>query len=288
MEYVTFGKTGRKVSRLGFGGAAIGLKNYLHAYDPLDAGQRMDSIQAVRKALESGINYFDSAPGYGDGESEKIIGEALAGEDFSKMFIATKIGRQFEKGTAVENIEKSLTRLKAPVLDLVQFHGMSYTEEESRNILEPNGLLDELLDAKRQGLIRHIGFTTEDNNKAVYDFIRDGRFDMYQLCYNLFFQHAYDPNRPFGSLFEAEQENMGIAVMRPTTSGLFDKWMKMVDPDNRKNYTSDLIQFVFSNPLVDVVLVGMRSAKRVEQNVALCDTVEGRIDILDLFKYYEG
>ena len=152
--------------------------------------------------------------------------------------------------------------------------------------MKDGGLLDELEDAKRQGLVRHIGFTSEDNNAAVYDFIESGRFDMYQLCYNLLFQHPYDPNRPFGSFFEAEKQKMGIAIMRPTTSGLFGKWMQKVDPDNKRDYTRDLIQFTFSNPLIDVVLVGMRSEKRVIQNVEICNDLDGRIDILDLYKYY--
>ena len=286
MEYVTFGKTGRRVSRLGYGGAVLGLKNYLHDFDPADAAHRAGCIAGIHRALELGVNYFDTAPGYGGGESEKILGEALKGADFKELFIATKIGSRFEKGTARKSVEQSLERLGAPALDLIQLHGMSYSREHARLVLDAGGLLDELMDLKRQGLIHNIGFTTEDNNAAVYDFIEDGRFDMYQLCYNLFFQHPYDPNRPFGSLFEAEKAGMGISIMRPTTSGLFSKWMKLVDPDNTRDYTPDLLRFAFSNPLIDVVLVGMRSAQRVEQNVAICNDLESRYDVLQLFKYY--
>ena len=286
MEYVQFGKTGRTVSRLGFGGAVAGLKNYLHDYDPADEGQRGQVVAAVEKAIELGVTYFDTAPGYGAGLSESIFGDGFRGADFSKLFIATKVSSRFEKGEGIRSIENSLKRLGAPALDLVQLHGSSYSAEHADFVLREGGMIDELEDAKRQGLIKHIGFTTEDNNDSVYRFIRSGRFDMYQLCYNLFFQHPYDPNRPFGSLFEAEKQGMGISSMRPTTSGLFSKWMHMVDPGNKRDYTQDLIRFCFSNPLIDVVLVGMRNAGRVIANVALCDDIGSRIDIMDLFRYY--
>jgi aryl-alcohol dehydrogenase-like predicted oxidoreductase len=286
VEYVTFGNTGRKVSRLGYGGAVLGLKNYLHDYDPANPAHRAESIAGIHRALELGVNYFDTAPGYGDGQSEAILGEALKGRDMSELFLATKIGPRFAKGEALRSVEGSLARLGVPALDLIQLHGNSYTREDVQDILGPGGRIEELLELKRQGLVRHVGFTTEDNNAGVYDFIEDGRFDMLQICYNLLFQHPYDPNRPFGSLFEAKKAGMGISIMRPTTSGLFQKWIRMVDPDNTHDYTPDLLRFAFSNPLIDVVLVGMRSAARVEQNVALVNDIENRIDIMDLYRYY--
>ena len=286
MKYVEFGKTDRTVSRLGFGGAAVGLKNYLCAYDPENRKQRVQAIAAVERAAELGVTYFDTAPGYGAGESELIFGEGLKGADYGKLFVATKCSPRFEKGEALRSIEASIQRLGVPALDLIQLHGSSYTPEHAGMILREGGMLEELESAKRQGLVHFIGFTTEDNNDATYDFIRSGRFDMFQLCYNLFFQHPYDPNRPFGVLFEAEEQGMGVSSMRPTTSGLFSKWMSLVDPENKRDYTSDLIQFAFSNPLIDVVLIGMRSVRHVEDNVALCDDTSSRINIPDLFKYY--
>ena len=67
MEYTEFGKTGRKVSRVGFGGATAGLKYYLEVYDPENAEQRDGVVAAIRRALELGVTYFDTAPGYGLG-----------------------------------------------------------------------------------------------------------------------------------------------------------------------------------------------------------------------------
>jgi predicted aldo/keto reductase-like oxidoreductase len=109
--------------------------------------------------------------------------------------------------------------------------------------------------------------------------MNSGRFDEVQMCYNFIFQHPYEPSRPFGSLYEAERNQLGIAAMRAPTSGTFQRWIKMIRPDDTFDYNRALIQFVFSNPLVDVVLVGMRNASRVRQNVEIAGDIAGRIDL---------
>ena len=281
MEYVRFGKTNAKVSRVGFGGAPAGLRNYLHAFDPAVKKDRIPIIKAIHKAMELGINYFDTAPAYGDGEGEKIFGEALQGVEPEKIFLATKISVG-DRDHVRSSMEASLRGLKRESIDLIQIHGMSYSDEETELILRVGGMLDEMVRLKEEGLVKFIGFTSEDQNSAVYRFIRSGRFDMIQVCYNLMFQHPYDPVRKSGSLFEAEKWDMGIATMRPTTSMIFEKWIQKVNPDNTFDYTGALIQFVLSNPLIDVVLIGMRSPERVVKNIEICIDTSGRIDIGDL------
>jgi uncharacterized protein len=107
-----------------------------------------------------------------------------------------------------------------------------------------------------------------------------------QLCYNFAYQHPYDPNRPFGSLIEAKRRGMAIVTMRTATSGLLQRWVQMVNPANRFDYTEALIQFVLSNPLVDVALVGMRSVAEVEANVRIWRDVAHRIDLFALHARY--
>jgi hypothetical protein len=116
--------------------------------------------------------------------------------------------------------------------------------------------------------------------------MRSGRFDAVQMCYNFIFQHPYEPSRPFGSLLEAEKHHLGIATMRAPTSGTFQRWIAMVNPSNTFDYTRALIQFVLSNPCVDVALIGMRTARRVIENVAICDDTGGRIDLARLHERY--
>ncbi len=288
MEYTILGRTGVRVSRLGWGGAPAGLKDYLRSYDPEDPAARQGVVEGVQRALELGVNYFDTAPAYGRGASESILGEALQNaETDQSVFIASKYG-PWQKQALRESVAGSLERLGRDHIDLLQLHGLSYTMDDAERILAPDGMADRMEALREEGLVRYIGFTSEDNNDALYRLIKSNRFDVMQICYNFVNQHPYDPARPFGSLLVAEEHGLGIAAMRPTTSGLFQKWIQNVRPGDNYDYTPALIQFVFSNPLVDVVLVGMRSAARVEQNVALLEDADGRIDIEELFSYYEG
>ncbi|MDR3193617.1 MAG: aldo/keto reductase [Treponema sp.] len=278
MEYVQFGKTGATVSRLGFGGAAAGGRNYIRPYDP-DSGESKALIrEALETALELGVTYFDTAPAFGKGASESVFGEVLGGVDPKKVFLATKCVPTDYEGL-MRSIEGSLKRLRRDYVDLFQIHGGTYTAERARQILAPGGMLEAMEKLKRDGLVRFIGFTSEDNNPALFDFIECRRFDAAQLCYNLFFQHGYEPNRPFGSLLAAENRGLGITAMRTATSGAFQRWIKMIRPDDDFDYVPALIQFVLSNPLVDVAILGMRSPERVRRNVAIANDFAGRIDI---------
>ena len=285
MEYVKFGNTRETVSRLGFGGAVAGLKNYLHSYDPDAEGSKRDIYAALETALEHGITYFDTAPGYGDGRSETFFGEVLGDLDPKSIFVATKASPTDYDG-AMRSVAQSLKRLRRDYIDLLQIHGSSYTDEQARQISANGGMLEAIEHLKKDGIIRYIGFTSEDNNRGTYDFMNSGRFHMVQMCYNFLFQHPCEPSRPFGSLYEAKKNGLGTVCMRATTSGTFQRWLKMVRPDDNFDYNEALIQFVLSNPLVDVVLIGMRSKKRVLQNVEIVDRKEGRINIEEVHARY--
>lgn len=276
MEYTNFGRTDRTVSRLGFGGAPAGLTNYLDPYSPGDLNQREQVIAALQRAVALGVTYFDTAPGYGNGASEAIFGEALA-DASDDIFIATKINR--DEPDVRGSIEASLMRLRRDQVDLVQIHGSSYPPELVASILGKDGLLTQLEALRDEGLIRYLGFTSEDNNAAVFDFIAGGRFDVMQICYNLLHQHAYEPTRPFGSLLEADKAGMGTVTMRTLTSGLLQKWIRQVNPADTFDYTPALLQFVLSNPYVDVALVGMRTVEEVEHNMAIVNDRSGRLNI---------
>ena len=283
METTLLGRTGVTVSRLGFGGAPAGLANYLNPYSPEDKQQREQVMAAIQTAVELGVTYFDTAPGYGGGASETIYGEALAGVT-TPVFVATKINRN--EANVRATVEASLTRLRRDKLDLVQIHGSSYTPQLAASILGERGLLAQLEALRDEGLIRFLGFTSEDNNAAIYQFIASGRFAVMQICYNLLHQHAYEPTRPFGSILDADKQGLGVVTMRTLTSGILQKWLQQVNPANDFDYTPALLQFVLSNPLVDVALVGMRSPEEAIRNVAICKELKGRIDLSELHAKY--
>jgi hypothetical protein len=250
----------------------------------MDKEDRNKVIDAVAYAFDNGINYFDTAAGYGNGESEKIIGEGLGAVPSSDLYIATKVGIDSSDKVKI-SIENSMKYLKRDSLDLVQIHGSHYGERE-KNMIDSLGVLETLKEFKRQGVIKSIGFTSEDNNDIMYQFMNSGDYDMMQIAYNLILQHPYDPGRPFGSILEAKQKGMGVVTMRATTSTVFQKWIKMVNPESDFNYTPALIQFVLSNPHIDVVLIGMRSKSTVDKNLKIMNDTEGRIDIKELYNWY--
>jgi len=287
MEYATLGKTGRKVSRIGFGGATAGLKNYLGDFDPSKKDDREAILESIGTALAVGINYFDTAPGYGDGQSERLFGEGLQGADADRLFLATKVGLSDERPVRA-SLEASLKRLRRDRVDLLQLHGTVYTPDQRERILKAGGMLDQLLELKEDGLIRHVGFTGESINRPLLDLLDTGQFDVIQFAYNLLFQHPYDPSWKGGLFYDAEAKGMGIVTMRSLTSGIFQRWIRQVNPDSDFDYAAPLIQFQLSNPLVDVALLGMRSAQEVRQNAAIADDCAGRIDIEQLFRRYVG
>lgn len=283
MERIAFGRTGKIVSRLGFGGAPAGLTNYLADYNPHDSAHRRGVQHALETALTLGITYFDTAPGYGNGASEQIFGEVLA-HAREDIFVATKLNRDVTDVRA--SVETSLHRLGRPHIDLLQIHGTSFTPQEAAAFLEPGGMVEQMEALRTEGLIRHLGFTSEDNNPPVYGLIESDRFDCMQIAYNLLHQHPYEPTRPFGSLLAAQARQMGVCTMRARTSGIFQRWVQLVNPENSFDYGQALLQFVFSNPLVHVVLVGMRTAEEVRSNVAIAQDLGGRIDIDELHRKY--
>lgn len=281
MEYVEFGSTGRKVSRLGFGGAVIGIKNYLRAYDPAEPDNRATVIEAIRTALDEGITFFDTAPVYGDGLSEELFGKALEDVPSEKIFIASKMNSWGDVDVR-RSVEESLTRLRRDYVDLIQIHGTTYSADQTDIILKKGGWAEQLLKLKDEGLVNYVGFTSEDQNGAVYQMIESGLFDSVQLCYNFIFQHPYDASRKCGTIYEADKRGMGIITMRAATSKIFQKWIEAVNPENSFDYTPALIQFPFSNPLVDVVLVGMRNKERVLQNIKIVNDLSARVNIDEL------
>jgi aryl-alcohol dehydrogenase-like predicted oxidoreductase len=147
MIYRTLGRTGERVSAIGLGGYHIGKPSL----------SEQDSIQLVRQAIDRGITFMDNCWDYNDGVSEVRMGKALAGGYRNKAFLMTKIdGRT--KASAASQIDESLQRLQTDHVDLMQFHEVIRLEDPDR-IFEPGGAMEAMLDARKAGKVRYIGFT---------------------------------------------------------------------------------------------------------------------------------
>jgi len=290
MKTRTLGRTGLKVSEIGFGGAPAGLRDYLGHWEPDHDTSALQVADAIAHAVSVGINYFDTAPGYGDGASERMFGLGLKPHR-GQVILATKLFAE-SAADVQRSVEASLERLQVEYIDVIQLHGTWYSKEQVQQILAPGGALQGLQSVKDQGLVRFIGFTTEGVNGPASRLILSGAFDVLQVCYNLIYQHPYDPTRKAGLLLEAEAQDMGVVVMRSLTSGIFQKWLagvfpeEMQDPTRQEHLRHSLLAFVLSNPLVDCALVGMRTSQEVIDNVTACEQTQLRVDLDELHERY--
>lgn len=227
MEYRRLGNTNLEVSAIAFGGAPAGLTNYLSPYDPHDPAQSDQVVDAIVRALELGITYFDTALSYGDGRSEQIYGAARkrAGSLASRMLLATKIpGSRRTPEEVIAAAETSLRNLGVETVDVLQFHGSKWTDEQTAQILE-GGALDALRELKQQGKTRFIGFTAETASPGTYALLRSGAFDVLQIAYNVIYQDACNLMVNAGPIVEAETQGMGVVTMRSLSSGVFQKFL---------------------------------------------------------------
>jgi aryl-alcohol dehydrogenase-like predicted oxidoreductase len=150
LEKRLYGKTGEKLSIVGFGGIIIMNEK------PSSASH------IVTQAVERGINYFDVAPSYGN--AEEILGPAL--EPYRKsIFLACKTGKRTRNEAATE-LHQSLKRLRTDHFDLYQLHGV-VTLEEVDQIMKEGGAIEALIEAKKQGLVRYLGFSAHTEEAAV-------------------------------------------------------------------------------------------------------------------------
>lgn len=146
MPYRTLGKTKEEVSAIGLGGYHLG--------HPPDAAV---AIRVVRSAVDRGINFMDNCWDYHDGESEKRMGTALRDGYRQKVFLMTKFDGRTKDSTA-RQIDESLQRLETDHIDLIQYHENIRLEDPDR-FFASNGPIEALMDAKKAGKIRYIGFT---------------------------------------------------------------------------------------------------------------------------------
>ena len=141
----TLGRSGEKVSIIGIGGFHLGRPS------------EQDAIRIIRTALDSGVNFLDNCWDYNGGMSEERMGKALRDGYRQKAFLMTKIDGQ-TKSAATQQLDESLRRLQTDHVDLLQFHEVIRDTDPAR-ILGPGGGLEAVLEAKKQGKVRYIGFT---------------------------------------------------------------------------------------------------------------------------------
>lgn len=223
MKYRRFGRTGLNVSEIAFGGGRSG--GIL--IDANDAKRR----KAVRAALDHGINWFDTAPQYGQGKSEEALGWLLE-EVPETPFVSTKImiteADHGDMAGAVErSLEQSLARLRRDAVDVLQLHNRIGTIDTDRwitaqQILGPNGVAEGMERLREQGLIKFMGLTALGDNHETRRVIESGRFDSAQVYYNMLNPSAARASMPTawcgfdatGIMAACKAQDMAIMAIR--------------------------------------------------------------------------
>lgn len=186
MNYRNFGRTGIQVSELVFGGGAVG--GLLINQD--DETRR----QAIRTALDAGINWIDTAPSYGQGKSEEALGWLLEEVD-DDPYLSTKVTIDTRDlfdipGQIERSLNESLARLRRNKVTLLQLHNPIGPKTDGRvigmsEVLKPHGVLDAMDELKRIGLIDHCGITALGDATAIIKVLKSNRVDSAQVYYNL-------------------------------------------------------------------------------------------------------
>jgi aryl-alcohol dehydrogenase-like predicted oxidoreductase len=188
MQRRRLGRCGLEVSRIGFGcGGSAGL---------MIRGRFEDQVAVVRKALDSGIDLFDTSPHYGLGHSETNLGRVLHHLGV-RPTVSTKLEFGFEHlgdiaGSAIKSVERSLDRLHRDHIDILFLHNRVGRVRDIggrvlsvEDVLQPGGVAEAMEGLKRRGLVRAIGFTGLGHTDAVLKCLCSGKFDLVQAYYNL-------------------------------------------------------------------------------------------------------
>lgn len=200
MIYRELGKTGYKVSQLGFGAMHLPMKE-VNGTQVVD---RELAIPMIHRAFEAGLNYIDTAVGYCNEDSQRVVGEALKGWR-EKIVVSTKNHYYGEDESAWwTNLENSLQRLDVQYIDIYNHHGINW--ERYVNAVEPR-ISKWMQKAKDQGLIKHICTSFHDTNEALVKLIDTGYVESITLQYNLL-------NRALEEgIAHAKAKGVGIVVM---------------------------------------------------------------------------
>jgi len=257
MEYAVLGRTGFRVSRLGFGCMRLPMRSHTEV-------DRDKTIPLLRRAVELGVNYFDTAVGYNAGDSQRVLGEAM--EDMRDKVILSTKNPHYEKSDKAgwwKNLEDSLEFLRVDCIDVYNVHGLNYEGYEG-SFAGEDGLYKELLKAKEQGLIRHIAHSFHGSVESLKKMVDTGLFDAVTCQYNLL-----DRSNEEGIAYAAEHGE-GVVIMGPVGGGrLGYPSEKAAELVGEVKSTPELaLRFVLSNPNVTVALSGMSTMQMLEENVA--------------------
>jgi len=307
MKYRTLGRTGLKVSEIGLGTWAMGGDEW----GPVDDAE---SIRAIQRAVELGVNFIDTADVYGAGHSEELVARALQGRRRDEYILSSKAGfdiysqpgvpggagQNFTPAYLEHALAQSLKRLQTDIIDVYHLHNPNL------EIIRQGDALNTLVKAREQGKIRFIAVSVSTVEEGIAC-IESGVVDTLQLVYNLI------SREPEAKLFPlAKERKIGIIVRTPLAFGLLTGKYRVGHPfpagDFRRDMPADWLEtnipkveklrflvkgrikslaqaaiaFVLSNDAVSVAIPGAKTVRNAEENLAASEVAPLDADDLRL------
>ena len=306
MQFRIFGRTGMRLSVLGFGCGAVG--------GLMVRGDPTDQERTVARAIAAGVNYFDTAVLYGDGESEKNLGRVLRKLKPADAVVGTKVRVPLGASiadTVTTSLEGSLARLNLDQVDIFHLHN-PVTETGGGAALSARQVLDEVVPAfdrlRRQGKIRFLGLTALGDTAALHRVIDAGSFDSAQVVYNMLNPSAGEelprnyPAQDYGRLFDhTKTAGVGVVGIRVLAGGALSgsaerhpiagsapepigsamrydadvdrarRLLPLVEEGFAATLTEAATRFALSHPAMGTILVGMASPQQFDDALAAAE-----------------
>ncbi|MCL2568991.1 MAG: aldo/keto reductase [Oscillospiraceae bacterium] len=259
MIYRPLGKTGKEISAISFGGMRFRAEDYNKDHQIC--------ADILLRAHELGINYFDTAPGYCDNQSQKIVGLAMRQIRGTRPYVSTKCGLWMAKTAdeAYVRVQKACDTLS---VDKIDFYYMwcVRTLDEYRQLTTPGGVYDGLVRAQQDGLIGHICTSVHVDSADIGDIVADGKAEAILLGYNAL-NSAYRGE----GLRACQKAGLGVVVMNPLGGGLIPRQAEKFDflkntPD--ETIVQAALRFVIGHEAVTAALPGPGSIQELEECVS--------------------
>lgn len=301
MKKRSYGTTGKYVSEIGFGAWQLGNKGDWGAMSDEEA------IRLVREAIDKGVNFFDTAPGYGHGKSEELLGKALKGKR-NDVVINTKFGhhsngnQDFSSGRIREAVEDSLRRLQTDYIDSILLHNPPI---ELLNGEQPHYEIIEKL--KTEGKILSYGASV-DSSREMLEVINKTNSGIIEVMFNIFYQ---EPAAVFKS---AQEKDIGLIIKVPLDSGwlsgkyssnskfegIRSRWsaetikqrselLKKISfiTDDKTTMIQSALRFILAYNEISTVIPGARNLEQLKENVSASNAVMSKEYVEKLNELWE-
>lgn len=261
-------KTGDKVSPLGFGAMRLPLKN-----GKID---REIAKNLIYHGIDNGINFIDTAALYGNGDSEKFLGEVLVGEYKEKVLLSTKL--PVYKIKRYEQMEKTLNKqLERLNRDSIDYYFLHNIDLENMNRLLKLNVIKFLAEAKKEGKIKHVGFSYHGKSREFPLIVDSYDWDCVMVQYNFM-----DSNTQvdIDGIKHAYKKGLGIFIMEPLKGGILagkmpNKASEILNKQNPEKSTAEWsLSWVLNHPEISCVLSGMNEISQIDENIAIASKVE--------------